>query len=98
MVPKQTKIVPKRIKFVRKNNIVIPILSAISDGGAETDKRSAETEKLVPKMPKLEVPKKVPKGVATEDYLLSKNRKMRNDVKTKFFCKVFYQKSRLNFI
>ena len=68
MVPKQTKIVPKRIKFVRKNNIVIPILSAISDGGAETDKRSAETEKLVPKMPKLEVPKKVPKRVATGSF------------------------------
>jgi hypothetical protein len=61
VVPKQTKIVPKRIKFVRKNYIVIPILSAISDGGAETDKRGAETEKLVPKTPKLEVPKKVPK-------------------------------------
>jgi hypothetical protein len=41
------------------------ILSAISDGGAETDKRGAETEKLVPKTPKLEVPKKVPKRVTT---------------------------------
>jgi hypothetical protein len=46
---KQTKIVPKRIKFVRKNSIVIPILSVISDGGAETDQRGAETEKFVPK-------------------------------------------------
>ena len=64
---KTDKIVPKRIKFVRKNYIVIPILSAISDGGAETDKRGAETEKLVPKTPKLEVPKKVPKRVATEN-------------------------------
>ena len=63
MVPKQTKIVPKRIKFVRKNYIVIPILSVISDGGAETDQRGAETEKFVPKTPKLEVPKKVPKRV-----------------------------------
>ena len=62
---KQTKIVPKRIKFVRKNSIVIPILSVISDGGAETDQRGAETEKLVPKTPKLEVPKKVPKRVET---------------------------------
>jgi len=65
VVPKQTKIVPKRIKFVRKNYIVIPILSVISDGGAETDQRGAETEKLVPKTPKLEVPKKVPKRVET---------------------------------
>jgi hypothetical protein len=65
VVPKQTKIGPKRIKFVRKNYIVIQILSAISDGGAETDKRGAETEKLVPKTPKLEVPKKVQKRVAT---------------------------------
>ena len=48
-----------------KNYIVIPILSAISDSGAETDKRSAETEKLVPKTPKLEVPKKVLKRVTT---------------------------------
>ena len=74
MVPKQTKIVPKRIKFVRKNNIVIPILSAISDGGAETDKRGAETEKLVPKTPKLEVPKKVPKWLATILTTLHKNK------------------------
>ena len=56
VVPKQTKIVQKRIKFVRKNYIVIPILSAISDGGTETDNRGAETKKLVPKTPKLEVP------------------------------------------
>ena len=59
MVTKQTKIVPKRIKFVRKNYIVTPILSAISDGGAEADKRGGETEKLVPKTPKLEVSKRV---------------------------------------
>ncbi len=39
--------------------------SVISDGGAETEQRGAETEKLVPKTPKLEVPKKVPKRVAT---------------------------------
>ena len=70
MVPKQTKIVPKRIKFVRKNYIVIPILSVISDGGAETDQRGAKTEKFVPKTPKLEVPKKVPKRVAS--YLTKK--------------------------
>jgi hypothetical protein len=59
---KQTKIVPKRIKFFRKNYIVIPILSVISDGGAETDQRGAETEKFVPKTPKLEVPKKCRNG------------------------------------
>ena len=67
VVPKQTKIVPKRIKLFRKNYIVIPILSAISDGGTETDNHGAETEKLVQKTPKLEVPKKVPKRVATDN-------------------------------
>ena len=66
VVPKQTKIVPKRIKFFRKNYMVIPILSAISDGGTETDNHGAETKKLEPKTPKLEVPKKVPKRVATK--------------------------------
>jgi hypothetical protein len=50
--------VPKRIKFVRKNHIVIPILSAISDGGAET-------EKLMPKIAKIRSAEKVPKRVAT---------------------------------
>ena len=54
-----------------KNYIVIPILSVISDGGAETDQRGAETEKLVPKTPKLEVPKKVPKRVATKEIRLA---------------------------
>ena len=67
---------PKRVKFVRKNYIVIPILSAISDGCAETDKRGAETEKLVPKTPKLEVQKKGAKRVAT-----SKTRKFRVNMK-----------------
>ena len=66
VVPKQTKIVPKRIKFVGKKYIVIPIFSAISDSCAETHKRGAETEKLVPKTQKLEVPKKLQKRVATE--------------------------------
>ena len=65
MVPKQTKIVPKRIKFVRKNYIIIPILIAISEDGAEADKRGGETEKLVQKTLKLEVPKKVSKWVKT---------------------------------
>jgi hypothetical protein len=69
VVPKQTKIVPKRIKFVRKNYIVIPILSVISDGGAETDQRGAETEKFVPK--------KVPKRVATRKILTKGQRRIK---------------------
>jgi hypothetical protein len=62
VVPKQTKIGPKRTKAVKKKYIEIPILSTIFSGGAETVKRSAESEKFVPKPPKSKVPKRCRNG------------------------------------
>ncbi len=53
-MPKQTKIVPKRTKVAKKTYIVIPILRAISGGGAEKDNCSAETEKIGAENAKIE--------------------------------------------